>query len=580
MWQGPLRDRPEQYSQEFIQFLAERHEFLERAAMLAATARETGCANLRDFETALTQTQAGVAAWQPPALVVNITRQLQKQSHALCAELIRGHSLVLNKLEEARHDLAAQMASEDQFVIAVFGRVNSGKTSLANHMGGADYEATHTRGMFFVGNQEVTRLVEAPTATTNEYQGFRLPGILWVDCPGIGSVIEEHDQLARRLVARADIIVFVSSSDAPMTSSDLDEFARLVKSSGNEQFHGLIVVTKADQCTGTGFTLTGRKIAPRDKAALDAQFAWIKEQLRRAQLDAFAAIDPIPVSIYVARESLNLDWSTGTPRKSSKYLVKGAHYDQSGIPQLLRAIANIIDEHGTSLKSIWPEKRRNMLRSDVAPIIESARRSILETRSQLTDAHAAFRDALEKARATILAEVDAVVSAALAKKKELGNEELTEVMNIFHQKMQDVIRLSLADAVKDFLDHCGHTIHAQAQNMSLSLSRQRQCVVKRVRIDDDCDADDLLSFLVDSIVSFVSGLFGKSRKKKKRVKIKTMVTEGDAQYRERITREMKDKLDAMIASVEKEIVDNFWQPVMEQLQTIEDDYNRLTAVIG
>lgn len=153
---------------------------------------------------------------------------------------------------------------QDSLLVFVFGKVKSGKSSLGNYIawghtdpsenlkssvkkslqpeyftaantnvanGDADDEAKH-RKEFRVG----------ATEATSSIQGFRLPGLTWVDSPGLHSVTDSNGKLAQEYVAHADLILYIMSSAAPGRASDLKEIKEL-KSKGKET---LILLTGSD----------------------------------------------------------------------------------------------------------------------------------------------------------------------------------------------------------------------------------------------------------------------------------------------------------------------------------------------
>ncbi len=138
---------------------------------------------------------------------------------------------------------------EDSLLVFVNGKVKSGKSSLGNYMawgntdpsdamkrdvtaasapvyfseektnvkgGDADHEA-ETRREFRVG----------ATEATSSIQGFSLPGLTWVDSPGMHSLNIDNEKLARDYVEHADLILYTMKSDSPGRESDLDEINAL-----------------------------------------------------------------------------------------------------------------------------------------------------------------------------------------------------------------------------------------------------------------------------------------------------------------------------------------------------------------
>ena len=174
------------------------------------------------------------------------------------ADLRRAVDDTIHRLRQAREnmleDLEAEVEhfkhseeNEDRFLVVVFGEVKAGKSALANHLAGLEFNLTpEQRGQCFVGDKTVDRLEEKPTECTRNYQGFRLRGLLWIDCPGVLSATFSNADLARRLVARADFIILVTSSDAPFKESEVRELLRLIQDSGNQGLEGCLIVSKSD----------------------------------------------------------------------------------------------------------------------------------------------------------------------------------------------------------------------------------------------------------------------------------------------------------------------------------------------
>ncbi|MBN1461088.1 MAG: 50S ribosome-binding GTPase [Armatimonadetes bacterium] len=324
--------------------------------------------------------------------------------------LRRQQRRLIEALGETAEAFESAEENEDRFVVLVFGEVNAGKSALANHIAGLDFEATASvpRGESFVGGRAVHRLDELPIECTRQYQGFRLPGLLWIDCPGILSGTFANAQLARRLVARADFLVFVSSSDAPFKASEMVELSRIIEESGQHKVDACLVVTKADYFDIDEDPDTGRevrRVVAKERRDWKAQAEWCKEQLNAARLGKHLRIrEPLAVSIYVARDALGRRWDNGSSfRRPDEGWEKT--YRTSGLPAFLKLLSDLATEEGPKLKASWPKKRAAALRRLFE---ETATKSSTELdrlsdeleslRTELSDArNGAARDAAELA---------------------------------------------------------------------------------------------------------------------------------------------------------------------------------------
>lgn len=153
---------------------------------------------------------------------------------------------------------------QDSLLVFVFGKVKSGKSSLGNYMawGNTDPsvqlktpESTIYQPEYFtevntnVANGDTHDEAKinrefrvGATEATSSIQGFRLPGLTWVDSPGLHSVNDINGQLAQEYVDHADLILYTMSSDAPGRASDIEEIKELTDK-GKEI---LVLITGSD----------------------------------------------------------------------------------------------------------------------------------------------------------------------------------------------------------------------------------------------------------------------------------------------------------------------------------------------
>lgn len=138
---------------------------------------------------------------------------------------------------------------EDSLLIFVNGKVKSGKSSLGNYMawGNTDPTPEMKQGLpakltprFFSHAKTAVKGGDASneaekrrefrvgaTEATSSIQGFSLPGMTWVDSPGMHSLNVENENLARDYVEHADLILYTMKSDSPGRESDLKEIKAL-----------------------------------------------------------------------------------------------------------------------------------------------------------------------------------------------------------------------------------------------------------------------------------------------------------------------------------------------------------------
>ncbi len=146
--------------------------------------------------------------------------------------------------------VAFRAGFEDSLLVFVNGKVKSGKSSLGNYMAWGDTDPTleHKRDVprelvpaYFstdrteVRGGDVDKEAElkrefrvGATEATSSIQGFSLPGLTWVDSPGMHSLNQDNEALARSYVEHADLILYTMKSDAPGRDSDMKEVQSLV----------------------------------------------------------------------------------------------------------------------------------------------------------------------------------------------------------------------------------------------------------------------------------------------------------------------------------------------------------------
>lgn len=135
----------------------------------------------------------------------------------------------------------------DSLLVFIYGKVKSGKSSLGNYMAwghsepSAELKAQALPPSYF--SEERTAVVSGDqekeaetnrqfrvgaTEATSSIQGFRLPGLTWVDSPGLHSVNGSNGDLAKEYVEHADLILYTMSSQAPGRASDMKEITELL----------------------------------------------------------------------------------------------------------------------------------------------------------------------------------------------------------------------------------------------------------------------------------------------------------------------------------------------------------------
>lgn len=150
----------------------------------------------------------------------------------------------------------------DSLLVFVYGKVKAGKSSLGNFVAsgrGKPDEAwlaqlgdkLHSPEFFLADkNQSFAEAINfkqgfqvGDVETTSCIQGFRVPGMTWVDSPGLHSVNSENGDLAQKYVDSADLIIYPMNTAQPGRKSDLQELEHLLKAGKRV----LVLITRCDE---------------------------------------------------------------------------------------------------------------------------------------------------------------------------------------------------------------------------------------------------------------------------------------------------------------------------------------------
>lgn len=246
----------------------------------------------------------------------------------------------------------------DSLLVFINGKVKTGKSSLGNYMawghtdpkdehkqqvppallpkhfsdersgvesGDAENEA-ELRGEFRVGATEATSTI----------QGFSLPGLTWVDSPGLHSLKPENGKLARTYVEHADLILYTMTSASPGRASDIAEIEDLL----NRDKKVLLLLTGSD-----------------DNKDVKEDGIWVRHLLMKSQ-EARASqrkyVRSAVASTYGAEEAKQVEIISLSAGYATLHVGDPEAYEDSGVGQLCSTLHRIAQSEGVRMKHRAP----------------------------------------------------------------------------------------------------------------------------------------------------------------------------------------------------------------------------------
>lgn len=151
--------------------------------------------------------------------------ELRAQERQALAELREA----IEPLGPEPDDIAALLQSEadleEMFLLVIVGEFNSGKSTFINALLGEDVlpegvtPTTASINILRFGPQPTESNV-SDFVVERTYPAPFLRDISMVDTPGTNAIIRRHEELTRHFVPRADLVLFITSTDRPFTESE------------------------------------------------------------------------------------------------------------------------------------------------------------------------------------------------------------------------------------------------------------------------------------------------------------------------------------------------------------------------
>ena len=379
------------------------------------------------------------------------------------------------ELEEARDGMQFIQDNENSLNVVVFGKVKAGKSYLGNLMMGNVIRKLPTKTNYDRLEQPKVKVYDQGTCTTQDklkevteendasggfgvdnreatrvIQLFHLGAMTWVDTPGFGSLTEENQELARKHVKNADLVIFASNSDAAGTQQDFQEMKELYDM--GKRF--LLVVTQSDtleeDCDDDGNII--QIPAPKSDDDRSKTESYMKETLKKYGIK-LGDENILTISAFLGLTALE---------KGEEAL-----FESSNMGKFWNLLSDITEQEGTILSKKTFGDRVNTALQSLQDKLEDAEKKLLEAKKSQKQKESEMR---KKAALTIRDAKDEcsqkVASLIQEKSKEVEETKKPFSAADLNQILSKVVYETVMDACKKQFD-------AMAQMMKLSSYQEK-----------------------------------------------------------------------------------------------------------
>lgn len=301
-------------------------------------------------------------------------------------ELLQERNIVWDeKIKQQDTGVHFRAGFNDSLLVFIYGKVKSGKSSLGNYMAWGNTDPTNelkqnTSNRFHpryfsekqtdVSNGDAKKEAEdkrefrvGATEATSSIQGFSLPGLTWIDSPGLHSINAKNGDLAKEYVEHADLILYTMKSDSPGRDSDLQEILQLYRADKKI----ILLVTGSDDTEADWDDETDQpitRIIMKDKDRCFKQREYIR-----------TALEKLPG---LNGTSENIEIISFSARYAQLFQDDPEQFLQSGMGQLFTEIAKVAQDEGVQIKQQTPMKNFKYFLSGFGADVQQYKQDLLE----------------------------------------------------------------------------------------------------------------------------------------------------------------------------------------------------------
>jgi small GTP-binding protein len=160
-----------------------------------------------------------------PAILTADQERLRGQLRAVLGELDAAIAGVYAAVEDRAVLAEAVRGLDELFLLVVIGEFNAGKSALLNELIGARLleegvtPTTAAVSLIRYGEREAEEW-RGQGFLERRFPSPALRDLAVVDTPGTNAIIRQHEELTRDFIPRADLVLFVTSADRPLTETE------------------------------------------------------------------------------------------------------------------------------------------------------------------------------------------------------------------------------------------------------------------------------------------------------------------------------------------------------------------------
>lgn len=448
-----------------LQHDTDRHRLLATFAGLAeqfAQAKADIAHTERHIDAALQRLEKQLKPQRP---LINVDL---KNTHPVAQAFEHYHQQFQNiahnwqqQVQQYERNTAFRKRLGDAFLLYVYGKVNSGKSSLGNYVATGSDTPSHAlvqqlklkTGLQF-GLQEVSSVgkihedelqqgfgVDRKECTC-AIQYFLLPGLNWVDSPGLHSKNPQNGDLAREYANSADLIVYIMSAANPARQSDMQEIEQLL----NLGKPLMILITRADTKQPV-LSKLGDEIEYQtvmfSEADQQAQINYVRAELDRLLANdqtrqALVKTEIVPVSVKVAQ-------------------TQGAEI--SGMGRLFTLMSELTQKESVQLKLNTPKNNLAHFVQHLLASVTRLEKGLDNLSAAIADSEQYIREGREEIIATLQQSLNIVLNQAMqqyqgdnkALLRRVGEHLNEELKCVIEDKLREQLK-QLDQTVQDALD--------------------------------------------------------------------------------------------------------------------------------